>query len=196
MQNLPRTEVKNLLNRIADRDDQASRRLYAVYQPQLFGYVRCRVWSDEAAEEITIDSLFIAFDKHAAYNGLSEFSTWLCGIANKRILQWRHGVAAEPRMVGIDDDELDQALGGDWDVLSRLEHDEAGLAILACIDKLPDGQREAIYWTAVEDYGLAEASREMAVPEGTLKSRLFHARNRIRACLERALGSDYGVERG
>jgi RNA polymerase sigma-70 factor (ECF subfamily) len=197
MQNLPRSEVKNLLNRIADGDDQASRRLYAAYQPLVYRYVRMRIWSDDAVEEIVVDTMFTAFAKHAAYNGLSEFSTWLCGIANNLVLQWRREMAMQPPTVPDDDEEVEAARGFDWDVLSRLEHDEAGQAILACIDKLPDAQREAMYWTAVEDLGLAEASLQMAVPEGTLKSRLFHARSRIRACLERALGGDYhGVERG
>lgn len=197
MHNLPRAEVRDLLNRIADRDDQASRRLYSVYQPQLFAYVRYQVWSDTSAEEITMDTLFIAFSKPAAYNGLSEFSTWLCGIANNRIRQWRRDMATEP-----DVEELTHAIADthgdlDWSVLTGIEQDEATQAILLCIDKLPAGQREAIYHTAVAEQGLAEASREMAVAEGTLKSRLFHARQRIRDCLARAFGADYlGGKRG
>ena len=197
MHNLPRAEVRNLLNRIANRDDLASRRLYSVYQPQLFAYVRYRVWSDMSAEEITMDSLFIAFSKPAAYNGLSEFSTWLCGIANNRIRQWQRDMATE-----LETEELTAAIADkhgnlDWNVLTGIEQDEATQAILVCIDKLPAGQREAIYRTAVEEEGLAEASRDMEVPEGTLKSRLFHARQRIRDCLARAFGPDYlGGNRG
>lgn len=191
MHNLPRAEIRDLLNRIAEHDDQASRRLYSVYQPQLFAYVRFRVWSDMSAEEITVDSLFIAFSKPAAYNGLSEFSTWLCGIANRRILQWRRAMATELELVELSA-EIEETHGDlDWNVLTGLEHDEATEAILLCIDKLPAGQREAMYWTAVEEQGLAATSAEMEVPEGTLKSRLFHARQRIRDCLARALGADY-----
>ncbi|WP_348698387.1 RNA polymerase sigma factor [Duganella fentianensis] len=185
------------MNRIAQQDDQAARRLYGYYQPQLFGYIRFRVWNDMAAEEITLDTLFIAFDKSAAYNGLSEFSTWLCGIANKRILQWRHSQALAPQTVELDDEELDDARGGEWDVLARFEHDEALQGILLCMDKLPDGQREALYWTAIEELSLAETSQRMEVAEGTLKSRLFHARQRIRNCLARAFGAEYpGVQHG
>ena len=100
---------------------------------------------------------------------------------------------------GITGDSCSAGSGG-WaagDVLTGIEQDEATQAILLCIDKLPAGQREAIYRTAVEEEGLAEASRDMEVPEGTRKSRLFHARQRIRDCLARAFGPDYlGGNRG
>lgn len=65
-----------------------------------------------------------------------------------------------------------------------------GEALLECMDKLPHAQRDAIYWTAVENRGVEEAAIKVGAPEGTIKSQLFHARRVIRSCLERAIGSD------
>ena len=196
MRNLPRTEVKNLLNRIALDDDSASAKLYACYQPGLYAYVRYQVWDDGGAEEVTVDTLYAAFMKPEAYNGLSEFSTWLCGIANNKIRDWRRKNVKYLRETGdMDTELLDTLHEPGWDVFRLLEEREIGDALLECIDRLPDAQREAIYWTAVENCGVEETGMKVGAPGGTVKSRLFHARRSIRSCLERAVGVDYVGEK-
>ena len=78
-----------LLNQIARGDDTATARLYAAYQPLVYGYVRAQVWDDpHAVEEIVGDTLLVAFRKADAYTGVSEFSTWLCGIAKNQVADW------------------------------------------------------------------------------------------------------------
>lgn len=196
MKNLPRNEVKNLLNRIAQGDDTAMARLYAAYQPGLYAYLRYRVWDDGGAEEIVVDTLFTALRKADAYDGLVEFSTWLCGIANNFVREWRRKNAKYARDIGSDDpDLLDSVLEPSWDVLAQLEEKEVGEALLECIDRLPDAQRESVYWTAVENCSLEETGIKTETPTGTVKSRLFHARRAIRACMEKAVGAAYVGEK-
>lgn len=196
MRKLPRQEVKNLLNLVAQGDDTATSRLYSVYQPGLYAYVRYRLWDDGGAEEVVIDTLFTAFRKADSYDGLAEFSTWLCGIANNMIREWRRRNAKYQREIGTDDPEfLDTVLEPAWDVLAKFEEREAGEALIECIDRLPDTQRESIYWTAVENCSLEDTAVKTGTPVGTVKSRLFHARRAIRACLERAMGAAYVGEK-
>lgn len=196
MKNLPREEVQYLLNRIAANDDTASRKLYAAYQSGLYAYVRFKVWDDGGAEEVVLDTLFTAFRKGASYNGMAEFSTWLCGIANNKIRDWRRKNVKYIREIGSDGLTLiETALEPAWDVLSALEEQELGAALLECIDRLPESQRESVYWTAVENLSLEETGIKTETPTGTVKSRLFHARRTIRACLERAVGAGYVGEK-
>lgn len=127
MKNLPRNEVKDLLNRIAKGDDTACANLYAAYQPGLFAYVRYRVWSDVGAEEVVLDTLHAAFRKPAAYHGLSEFSTWVCGIANNKIRDWRRKNVKYTREIGGADTDLFDALQAPaWDVATILAEREMG----------------------------------------------------------------------
>lgn len=190
MDNLSPVDVRHLLNRITIGDDQAGRILYGHYKKQLFAYVRFRVWSDDSAEEIVQDTLFVALSKPDSYDGVVAFSTWLCGIANNKILDWRRK-AARSREDSTPDEELEMHAGVVWGVLDQLEQEERSAAILACIDKLPEGQRVAMYWTAVEEASLSETSGHLCIPEGTVKSRLFHARLRIRQCLDGAMDMAY-----
>lgn len=196
MRNLPRHEVRMLLNQIARGDDTAAARLYAAYQSLVYGYVRAQVWDDpHAVEEIVSDTLLVAFRKADAYTGVSEFSTWLCGIARNKVADWRRHTGRRGEVIVDDPDAIDAAVAPGWGVLELIEERERGAALVECMDRLPDSQREALYWSAVEECGLEEVAARTGVPEGTVKSRLFHARRRVRECLERAFGGGFGGER-
>lgn len=88
MKNLPRHEVKDLLNRIANGDDTACARLYSVYQSGLFAYVRYRVWSDAGAEEGSRHALHGLSQTGGVSRPVRIFNAGL-GIANNKIREWR-----------------------------------------------------------------------------------------------------------
>lgn len=189
MDNLPRTRVVELLNRIAKGDDSAARTLYAHYQNQIFRYAFKKTHNEADAQEITIDTLFVAFSKPHQYDGICEFSTWLCGIAKYKILdcvnQTIKRCAAE---VITDEETLDSLAPPVEDVLDLVTSKESVSMIQICIDKLQPAQREAMYLTALEEDSVNEVAVKMAIPEGTVKSRLFHARLKVMRCLAAARG--------
>lgn len=191
MNNLPRERVVELLNQIAKGDDSAARTLYAHYQNQIFHYAFKRTHSEANAEEITIDTFQVAFSKPLQYDGICEFSTWLCGIAKYKILdsvrRTSERCAAE---VSVDEETLDTLSPPVEDVLDLLTTAEAADMIRVCMDKLPAAHREAMYLVALEEDSLSEVASKMAIPEGTVKSRLFHAREKILRCLAAVRSDD------
>ena len=65
-----------LLNQIARGDDTASARLYAAYQPGLYGFVRSQIWDDpHAVEEIVSDTLLVASCRRDQSKCCSAIST-------------------------------------------------------------------------------------------------------------------------
>jgi len=53
------------------------------------------------------------------------------------------------------------------------------------METLPDEQREALHLVFYEDMSLGEIAQLQDCPENTVKTRLFHARRKMRECLER-----------
>jgi RNA polymerase sigma factor (sigma-70 family) len=53
------------------------------------------------------------------------------------------------------------------------------------LETLPEDQRAILSLRYLEDMGITEIARVMEVPKGTIKSRLFYARDRLRQALER-----------
>jgi RNA polymerase sigma-70 factor (ECF subfamily) len=61
---------------------------------------------------------------------------------------------------------------------------ERSTALWEAIDALPDKLRIAIVLSGIEGHDIAEVARLLGVPEGTVKSRLFHARRQLQERLQ------------
>ncbi|MCH7924615.1 MAG: sigma-70 family RNA polymerase sigma factor [Planctomycetes bacterium] len=57
--------------------------------------------------------------------------------------------------------------------------------MLDALAKLPDEQRAVLSLHYLDEMGVREIAEVLGVPEGTVKSRLHHARNRLKEALER-----------
>jgi RNA polymerase sigma-70 factor (ECF subfamily) len=60
------------------------------------------------------------------------------------------------------------------------------------MDKLSDEHREAMHLVFYEGFSLAEVADVQSCPENTVKTRLFHARQKIKACLARLVQREGG----
>jgi RNA polymerase sigma-70 factor (ECF subfamily) len=55
--------------------------------------------------------------------------------------------------------------------------------VLHCMDKLSDEHRECVHLVFYEGLALAEVAEVQGCPENTVKTRLFHARQKLKNCL-------------
>jgi RNA polymerase sigma-70 factor (ECF subfamily) len=69
-------------------------------------------------------------------------------------------------------------------ILEQLEARERAERLWAAIDALPEKLRMAIVLANIEEHDLAEVARLLDIPEGTVKSRLFLARQRLKELLQ------------
>ena len=192
MKDLPAKELHKLLNLIAHGDNKAVETIYRHYQASLYAFIRLRVRDDGAAEEILNDTFMIAIQKPEQYNGTSEFKTWLCGIAKNICGTWMRkqnsGVARS--IVEVDEAVFDNLPSPDWDIVSRLEHEEMDDVLRECIDKLPVTHKEAFFWTWFEEQPMEIVAERLECPIGTIKSRLFNARAKIADCVKGVFGAE------
>lgn len=133
------------------------------------------------AEEIT-QEVFLAFLRQPSQfdHERSAFSTWLCGIARKQL--WKR-LEREERFVDAEDGEesADQETpDGPHEWLTRKEAVEA---IRQGIEQLPMLLKEIIVLCELEELTYAQASLILAVPIGTVRSRLHRAKARLAALL-------------
>lgn len=185
MLDLPIQTLKELLNQIGQKDDQAATRLYRHYHGFLYAYIRHRLPDDAAADEVTQDVFLSVFQKSHAFGEQSKFSTWLCGIAKFKAADWWRKKNGEVPLDDVADEVMEAAPDPNWDFVARLESAQDAQALRYCIDRLPVEQREAVFWAYYEDAGLEQVARQQGCPVGTVKSRLSNARQRLRGCVSR-----------
>jgi RNA polymerase sigma-70 factor, ECF subfamily len=169
-----------LLEQIAGGDRAALEALYRRYYPRLYGYLLRLTRRPEVVEEAINDALFVVWRKAADYQGISRPSTWIFGIA------YRKGLKAlaknERRDAELDLETLEGpvAEGGPE---SDLAAAELAVEVTAALGRLPAAQRAVVEMTYYQNLAYREIAEIMSCPVNTVKTRMFHARRRLRELL-------------
>lgn len=189
MKTLDNARVFPLLERIARRDEAAFRELYKAFSRKVYAYVLNQVRDTAQAEEIVADTLYDVWRFPDRFRGESQFSTWLIGIArNKVLMAWR---ARRPDSTHDDIDDVADSLTddgpGSFELLAEKQRREG---VAHCLARLSDEHRACMHLVFYEGASVAEVAEVQGIPEGTVKTRLFHARQKMKDCLRRMLEAE------
>ena len=135
-----------------------------------------RVDPEDAAHDVFV----IAMDKIHALRDPARFSSWLVGIT-RRVLAAHRRRAWLRRWVPGDPDLLREREGRQREV----EMSDAARLVQRALEKLSPRQREILVLVDLEERTAAEVAHLLAIPEGTVKSRLRRGRLLLRAEFER-----------
>jgi RNA polymerase sigma-70 factor (ECF subfamily) len=174
-------------------DERAFVRLLERYRNRIAYLVRCRLgpsslWAEDVAQDV-----FVQVHRSArSFQGRSSFKTWLYAIAvnvchdhlrrQGTTADWRaRDAEADGSLAALPDESLDP--------LQRLEHDERSALVRVAIERLTPTLRVVLQLRDGEDMSYDEIAHVLAVPVGTVRSRLHNARaalaKELLGCLER-----------
>lgn len=174
-----------LLKRMGEGDESALRELHDIYANRIFLFAMSRLRNEEAAETVMIDTLYEVWKNPDRFRGESRFSTWMLGIAKYKVLSAYRARGDYHEDV---DDYAERLEDPDADVTAEIEAQQENRLLRECIEALNDAQRECIQLVFFEGMPLAEIAGIQEVPEGTVKTRLFHARKNLKHCVQNKLG--------
>lgn len=182
------SDVLRLLGRIEGGDEAAFKELYRAFSRKLYAYVLRQLSDPAQAEEIVADSLYEVWRAPARFRGDSQFSTWLIGIARNKVLMAYRSRKSDAALHHEDLDEVAETIASEdetaFDILAQGQRREG---VRNCMDKLSEDHRECVHLVFYEGMSLGEVAGVQSVPEGTVKTRLFHARQKLKQCLQNML---------
>lgn len=176
---------QQLVERVQRGDKQAFGLLVAKYQRKL-GRLLSRMIRDPAEVEDVAQEAFIkAYRALPNFRGESAFYTWLYRIGvntakNYLVSQGRRA----PTSTEVDAEDAEQYESGDLlrdnDTPERLmQTRQIGETVNAAMDALPEELRTAIVLREIEGLSYEEIATLMNCPIGTVRSRIFRAREAI-----------------
>jgi RNA polymerase sigma-70 factor (ECF subfamily) len=171
---------EELLARIGAGDLEAFEEVYARFSRRVYGFALRVTRNPEVVEEAVSDTFLAIWRSAGSFNGRSRASTWIFGVAYRkalRALERRRPVeTVTPEQVTLADDERTRPDAN----LQR--HEEARLLARALRD-LPAEQRVVVELTYFHGLSYPEIAAVIECPVNTVKTRMFHARRKLRAAL-------------
>ncbi len=175
-----------LLARMANGDTLAMQAFYARHAIRVFRFVLRIVGDHGLAEDVISETFLDAWRQADRFEGRSAVSTWLLAIA-------RHKAYAALRRRGniapLTDEVTEQIEDCADTPDMAVEKQARGRILRRCLDELTPAHREIIDLVYYHEKSLAEVAEIVAIPENTVKTRLFYARKRL-ATLARNAGID------
>ncbi len=164
---------RQLLDRIADRDREAFDEMFRAYHPRLFRFVFRITASYRASDEVVNDILLIVWQSAHTFRGESRVSTWIFGIAYRQSM--RHLRTRKFKTIPISDDNIVDS-GSD----KRIEREDW---VRRGISRLPPKQRLTVMLVYYLGLTYEETAAATDAPVNTIKTRMFHARRKLREYL-------------
>jgi RNA polymerase sigma-70 factor (ECF subfamily) len=184
-----RGEAEGLVKSALDGDQKAYKALFEMYKQAIFHIAVKIVRNPEEANDLVQETFIKAFGSLKTFDHNYRFSTWLYKIAANCSIDYL-------RKRKIDSMSLDKPIATkDGDVQMEipdnthnpekdLRSHEQSIGIEDAIDSLPDKYREVIVLRHKEDKPYEEIASLLNVPVGTVKARIFRARELLKKKLK------------
>jgi RNA polymerase sigma-70 factor (ECF subfamily) len=174
------TDVEDLtlIDRVAAGDIRAFEQLYRAYHPRLMRFLFLLTPRQVIVEESVNDTMLVVWRRAQTFNRESKLSTWIFAIAYRtacKALRWQDAPVEDLAA----DEQASDASSPERQWADR----EIGAALVGALGSLSHEQRSVILLTYFHDLPYAEVARIMDCPVDTVKTRMFHARRRLRALL-------------
>jgi len=180
---------QELILRVQRGDKRAFDLLVLKYQQKVINLISRYVRDSSEAQDVAQEAFIKAYRALPRFRGDSAFYTWLYRIAINTAKNHIVSQSRRPPSNGVETEVAEQL-----DVGVRLQEratpenflleEEIGKTVRAAIDDLPDDLRTAITLRELEGLSYEEIANTMSCPVGTVRSRIFRAREAIDAKLK------------
>ncbi len=164
--------------------------LYRALYASVYAFVRQRLYGadDHAVQEVVVDTMYEVWRVAERFAAESQVKTWVLGIARHKLLD----AARRDHAASHDDiDDMADTLADEGpDQLALLAEKQRAHWLAHCLQRLPDDQRECMHLLFVEGLDIATIAELQSCPGGTVKTRVFHAKRKLKDCLAKWLRTD------
>ncbi|HEY6482962.1 MAG TPA: sigma-70 family RNA polymerase sigma factor [Steroidobacteraceae bacterium] len=164
----------SLLARTAVHDSEAFKELYLLYHRRLARFLMRLTPRYDVAEEIINDTFWVVWQRAGTFRGASQVSTWIMGIAYRRGLKTLQRLRPMPAAEEGELENLPDESG---------EHAELNEWLGVALTRLPLEQQTVLELAYHLGHSCEEIAQIMQCPVNTVKTRMFHARRKLKGLL-------------
>lgn len=180
----------DLIKSILSRDADAFAVLFARYNGPVTDHLTRMLRDAGAADDVAQEVFLRVWNRADQWSGTGAFRAWLFRVATNLALNYLRGKKRRREqpleMPSLYDETEDDNLVPGWMIDhaslgpdAQVERTEQRKRLQKLIADLPREKREVFEMVHQGDLALGEVAARLGIPEGTVKSRLFHARKKL-----------------
>ncbi len=175
--------TSRLMRQVKAGDAAAFDQLVATVTPRGHTVAHALVGSPDDAHDLVQESLTKIFAARTSYREEEPFLPWFHRILRNACISFlrkKGRVKMRSLSSAVDDD------GSDWEIEAdesrpdeQIESTDTSARVRSALDTLPVKHREILSLRHFEDLSYVDIASHLGIPEGTVMSRLYHARRRL-----------------
>jgi RNA polymerase sigma-70 factor, ECF subfamily len=190
-----RVTDEELVKRAGKGDQRAFDLLVRKYQHRIFALISRYVRDQDEVQDVAQEAFIKAWRALPRFRGDSQFYTWLYRIAVNTAKNYLVARGRRPPGSDIDADEAEQFVGADGlhdsgTPESILMSQQLGEVIAKAIEALPHELRTAVTLREFDGLSYEDIAAIMECPVGTVRSRIFRARDAIEQAMRPIMDQD------
>jgi len=177
-----------LVRRAKQGDGKAYDQLILLYKDVVYSIVYRMVRNKQESEDLVQEAFIKAYNSISSFNEEYAFSTWLFKIATNNCIDFfrkrKLRTYSMDETIKYKDDEIKQEYADpEPDVEDDLVSDERSQIIRDAIAQLPEKYRIVIELRHQKEHSYEQISEDLDLPLGTVKARIFRAREMLNKLL-------------
>lgn len=165
------------------------------YADYLYNYTIVRVNDHIVAQDLISETFLAGLKSKNNFKGEASERTWLISILKRKIIDYYRKINSKKGRAEVHISYKDEDADGDWleenaadpfdkTAENSMENKELGLAILECLDKLPEKQAAIFKKKTIENYDTESICKEYNITPSNLWVIIHRARKTLAECLE------------
>lgn len=172
-----------LVGRAANGELQAFEQLYRAYHPRLTRFLDRVTRRPGLVGEVLNDTMLVVWNRAGTYNGRCKVSTWIFAIAYRKAIKALSRLDEPVQAECNDDQPAPSESGPEY----RAAQSQIRAVLAQALDQLSLEQRAVVHLTYFHGMGYREIGDIIGCPVDTVKTRMFHARRRLKTLLAERL---------
>ena len=176
------SQEEMLILRARNGEESAFNALVESYQARVFSYILSKVRNRQTAEDLTQEVLVKAFFNLPKLRDVAKFKSWVFSIAHNHLKDTLRRSSIDV----VDTEEYyKETYVDDGTPENTVELELTANFLQMAFEKLTPEQKEVLTLCDLEGLSYKEIAKILGIPLGTVQSRIFYARKKLKEILER-----------
>lgn len=168
------------VRQIAQGDEKSFEKLFRCYAPRIFRFAMGYLNDPSQAEEVVQETMIAVWKSAKNYKEQGQVSSWILGIARNKALDRARARQREPELIR---EKLDRRASTRATPEQITKRETQAERVRAALDKLSPEHREVLMLAFYNDLSYSEIAQILGCPEGTVKSRVYYAKEQLKKIL-------------